>query len=224
MRIMYAMSLSTVQFHLEDINISLQEVKDLVALPEWKILNVYMYGSRVYGTFHQDSDFDFLVLANSLDREKELKRGRYNIHIHTPDKFQDDLWAFHMVNMECIFAPSFAKLQEKIEYRKAFGFDPFKLKKSILKQSHDSWMKSKMKFREMDLERATKSLFHSLRMLLFGAQLVEEGEIVDFSEANHYWEEISGMEEYKWNVFKEKFLPLKKQLEEMLMDAKSNAV
>lgn len=218
------MSLSTVQFHLHDVQVSTQEIKDFVGLPEWKILNIYMYGSRVYGTFHRDSDFDFLVIANSLDREREIKRDRYNIHIHTPDKFQDDLWAFRMVNLECVFAPAFARIQEKIEYRQAFGFDPFKLKKSVLKQSHDAWIKSKMKFREMDIERATKSLFHSLRILLFGIQLVEDGEIFDFSEANHYWEDISGMEEYKWNIFKEKFLPLKKDLEEMLMNAKKSDV
>lgn len=218
------MSLSTVQFNLQPFTFSTQEIKDLVGLPDWKIINIYLYGSRVYGTCHQDSDYDFLVVANSMDREKEIKNGKYNIHIHTPDKFKDDLWAFRMVNMECIFAPSFAKIQEDVEYKNVFNFDQFKLKKSILKQSHDAWMKSKMKFREMDIERATKSLFHSLRILLFGIQIVENNEIIDFSEANNYWEEISGMEEYKWNVFKEKFLPLKKDLEEILIQTKSSSV
>lgn len=216
------MSLSTVQFHLEDVKFSPEEIKEIVDLPEWKILNIYMYGSRVYGTFNHDSDFDFLVVANSLDREREIKRGRYNIHIHTPDKFQDDLWAFRMVNLECIFAPSFARIQESKMY--GVVLDQFKLKRNILKQSHDAWIKSKMKFREMDIERATKSLFHSLRMLLFGVQMVEKNEIYDFSEANRYWEEIGEMEEFKWNVFKEKFLPLKKDLEEMLMNARPETV
>jgi predicted nucleotidyltransferase len=221
---MYRMSLSTVQFNLDDFKISPQEIKDITGLPEWKILNIYMYGSRVYGTCHHASDFDFLVVANSLDRDREIRYSRYNIHVHTPDKFQDDLWAYHMVNLECIFAPPFAKLQEKIDYRKAFGFDQYKLKRSILKQSHDSWIKSKMKFNEMDIERGTKSLFHSLRMLLFGIQLVESNEITDFSEANHYWEEVNEVKEFKWTIFKEKFLPLKKNLEQMLMDAKPPAV
>jgi len=218
------MSLSTVQFRLEDFQFSLQEIKDLVGLPEWKILNVYMYGSRVYGTYNYDSDYDFLVLANSLNREREIKRGKYNIHIHTPDKFQDDLWKCQMVNLECIFAPTFARLQETIEYKKAFGVDPIKFKKSILKQSHNSWMKSKMKFREMDIERAIKSIFHSMRILLFGLQVMSEGKIYDFSEANDYWQEISDIDEYKWNFFKEKFLPRKKVLEEMLMELKSKDV
>lgn len=218
------MSLSTVQFHPKDVKFSPTKIKDLVGLPEWKILNIYLYGSRVYGTSHYDSDFDFLVLANSLDRDREIKNGRYNIHIHTPDKFQDDLWVYNMVNLECVFAPEFARVQETIEYRKAFGFDPIKFKRSILKQSHNSWMKSKMKFREMDIERATKSLFHSMRILLFGIQLLDEGEIFDFSEANYYWEEIRSVDEHRWNFFKEKFLPRKKDLEEMLMDMKPKIV
>ena len=211
------MSLSTVQFRLKDFKFSLQEIKDLVGLPEWKILNIYMYGSRVYGTFNYDSDYDFLVIDNSLDRDREIKHGKYNIHIHTPDKFQDDLWKYQMVNLECVFAPSFARIQETIEYKKAFGFEPIKFKKSIFKQSHNSWMKSKMKFREMDIERATKSLFHSMRILMFGIQVISENSIFDFSEANYYWQEISDIDEYKWNFFKEKFLPRKKDMEEILM-------
>jgi len=218
------MKLSTYQFNILDNNFSTQEIKDIVGLPEWKILNIYMYGSRVYGTCHRDSDFDFLVIANSLDREREIRNDRYNIHIYTSDKFQDDLRKFRMVNLECFFAPSFAKIQERVDFSKDFCFDCFKIKKSILKQSHDSWMKSKVKFLEMDLERGNKSLFHSLRILLFGIQLIENGKIVDFSEANYYLEEIENMQEYKWNVFKKKFLPLKKDLERILMESKAENV
>lgn len=218
------MSLSAVQFNLENAKFSLQEVKDITGLPEWKIHNVYLFGSRVYGTFDLDSDFDFIVVANNLERDREIRDGRYNIHIHTPDKFQDDLRTYRMVNLECVYAPFFAKAQEKTDYFKTLTIDTFKFKKSIFKQSHDAWLKSNMKFREMDIDRATKSLFHSLRILLFGIQIVEENEIFDFSEANYYWEEIKNIEEFKWNIFKKRFLPLKKDLENMLMEAKRKDV
>lgn len=204
----------------EDTGFSLEEVKEIISLPDWKISNVYLYGSRVYGNFDHASDYDFLVVARSMDRDREIRFSKYNIHVHTPDKFEDDLRAYRMVNLECVFAPSFAKAQEKVDYRTKLSMDDFKLKKSIFKQSHDSWLKSNMKFREMDIDRAVKSLFHSLRILMFGIQIIKYGEITNFSEANGYWDEISKMEEFKWNIFKNRFLPIKKELEEELMDVK----
>jgi len=209
----------SIQFNDEEFKPSLQEIKDIVGLPDWKIINVYLYGSRVYGTCHRDSDFDFLVVARSLDREREIRSGRYNIHVHTPDKFEDDLMSYRMVNMECIYAPSFARFQECTDFFRVFKINPFVFKKAIFKQSHDAWLKASIKFREMDIDRATKSLFHSLRILAFGIYIFEEDDILDFSLANSYWDEISKIEEFKWNIFKEKFLPQKKGLENILMNA-----
>jgi hypothetical protein len=76
----------------------------------------------------------------------------------------------------------------------------------------------------MDIDRGTKSIFHSLRILMFGIQIIEYNKIVDFSEANAYWKEISQIEEFKWNIFKQKFLPRKKDLENILMEAKRKDV
>lgn len=202
---------------------SVDEVKRLVDLPEWKILNIYRYGSTIYGTNHEYSDFDCLVVANSLNRDKEINNGTYNVHIHTPDKFEDDLRNGRMVNLECVFAPSYAILQTKKDYTN-IKFDPIKLKREILKQSHDSWIKANMKFRERDIERALKSLFHSLRILVFGNQIIESGKIIDFSAANMYWDEIKVSEDFRWNFYKEKYLPLKKDLENILIDSTTENV
>ena len=184
------MSVSTVQFRLNELSISKEEIILLTQLPEHRIHNIYLYGSRVYGTDHPGSDYDIMVVACSMDAEKEIRNGKYNIHINTPDKFKDDLWNCKAVNLECIYAPSFAILQNTTPFRDSYKLDTNRLKKSFLSQSYNAWNKGKMRILDMDFERGLKSIFHSLRILLFGIQLVEDGEIFDFSEANYYWKLI----------------------------------
>lgn len=213
------MSLSSVQLRDEIPKVDLSKVMKMVHLPEWKVFNIYMYGSRVYGTNRNDSDLDLMVVANSMDIEKEIKNREYNIHIITPDQFEDCLWSYRMVELECIYAPLFAVIQERKDLKSKFSIDKNRMKKHILTQSHNSWIKAKLKLRDCDIERGTKSLFHSLRILLFGLQMAEEGEIFDFSEANYYWEEIDNSECFEWTHFKDLYLPRKKGLEKMLIEA-----
>jgi hypothetical protein len=87
-----------------------------------------------------------------------------------------------------------------------------------ISQSFDSWNKGKFKLNQGDIIRGTKSIFHSLRILLFALQIKEHGKIIDYSEANYYWQEINDCDEIKWNFFKDRFLPLKRDLEKMLVE------
>lgn len=176
-----------------------------------KIKNIFIYGSRCYGTNREDSDYDFLVVANNLLEASEIKGQKYNIHIHTPDKFKRALQYHDIHALECIYAPDWAKLQIKEEY--PFKLDKLRLKKSLLNSSHNSWTKAKMKLNECDIYSGTKSAFHSLRILIFGIQIAEHGRIIDFSEANYLWKKIDACEELEWDSFKEEYLPLKIELE-----------
>ena len=63
-----------------------------------------------------------------------------------------------------------------------------------------------------------------MRILDFGIQILTFGEIYDFPSANGYWTEIKGIDEYKWEYFKNLFLPRKKILEEKLMKIKAKNV
>jgi predicted nucleotidyltransferase len=211
------MSLSTVQLGKVP-TIDVVKVIQMSELPDWKIKNIYLYGSRVYGTNKEDSDYDILMLASTMN-QKEIKDFTYNIHIKTPDVFYDMLLQYKMVALECLFAPSFAKIKESNDYLAKFNLNKINMKKSVLSQSHDSWMKAKFKINEEDILRGAKSLFHSLRMLLFGIQIAEYGSIVDFSEANKYFEDVENYQSLEWDKYKKQFLPLKCELEQMLKKA-----
>lgn len=197
-------------------SVSIDEIREIVDIPHHKIWNSYLYGSRVYGTNRENSDYDVMLVASSLDARKEIKGEKYNIHIITPDLFADDLSNYKMVPLECMFAPDYAKIQEKREF--PFTIDEKKLIKNILIQSNTSWIRAKFKLNENDILRGLKSVFHSLRILYFGRQLIKSGKIVDFSCANDLWNEIENCNEVEWKYFSKKYISKKKKLEWKLIN------
>jgi len=197
-----------------------------------KVRNIYVYGSRVYGTARDGSDWDIIMVASHLLAHEEkrvtIKAAKpiydgdgndlsgvlLNIHIITPDKFTSDLKLPNIMNLECAFAPDWAKLQEKMTL--SYKVEVKRLIKNNLAQSYSSWNGGKRKIREYNIDKGIKSIFHSLRMLMFAAQIAEHGKIVDYSVANDLYSEITDSDEFEWDYFKEKYLPLKVQLEEKL--------
>jgi predicted nucleotidyltransferase len=152
-----------------------------------RVHNIYLFGSRVYQTHSDDSDWDIIIVANNSVEAIEIKSDLYNIHIYTPKKFQEDL-DWHMPkNIECLFAPSWAKLQERIKFN--FTLDVKKLRHATSHVSSNSWVKSKKKLEIGDYHIGIKSLFHSLRIPIFSTQLINKDQI-DFTSANFIWDKL----------------------------------
>jgi len=202
-----------------DIQVNIGEVLELAELNPTKVRNIYVYGSRVYGTNRPDSDTDIMVTACTMDAHKEFNNGKYNVHIVTPDIFEDRLRRHEMQQLECIFAPSKAIIQENVDYRSSFELGRNRLKKMSLSQSAHSWYQAKMRIKDGDIERGAKSLFHSLRILVFAEQILTEGCIVDFSEANMWHEEIMEDDSYEWTDYKIKWLKKKLFMERLVKKA-----
>lgn len=53
-----------------------------------KIFNVTIFGSQVYGNNNKNSDWDVIMVANNSVESTEIRKGLYNIHVYTPDKFK----------------------------------------------------------------------------------------------------------------------------------------
>ena len=160
-----------------------------------RVFNVYLFGSRIYGTADQNSDWDVIMVANNSVESTEIRRGLFNIHVYTPDKFQADLDWHRINNLECIFAPDWAKLKETIKFD--FKLVIPKLRHSISHISSNSWVKAKKKIMVADdYKSGIKSLFHSIRIVMFGTQIVSTGRISDFECANYIWKNI--MTKYNW--------------------------
>jgi len=174
----------------------LKEIIEKSNLHPSRIFNVYLFGSRVYQTANDKSDWDVIIVANNSVESTEIRNGLYNIHIYTPDKFKADLDWHRPNNLECIFAPDFAKLKETIDYKKDFKLNISRLRHATSHVSSNSWVKAKKKLMSGEYLIGVKSLFHSMRIPIFSEQIIKFGEINDFTSANWIWEKIKSK---KWN-------------------------
>lgn len=199
-----------------------EEIIDIIKIHPLKVRNIYLFGSQVYGTQREDSDYDFIVIACSMLAKQEIRHDKFNIHVHTPDIFLDGLREYQMQYLECIYAPEFAKIQEKmVQPDKNFSLKFEMLKYKGMNQSFTAFHKAKERIIEGESFRGVKSLWHSLRILDFFKQIIEKGKIEDFSSCNEYWKMIlddlenghdNGGDD-DWDFYKGKYLPIKIELE-----------
>lgn len=172
-----------------------------------RIFNVYLFGSQVYGTADSTSDWDVIMIANNQVESTEIRKGLFNIHVYTPDKFKADLDWHRINNLECIYAPSWAKLKESIDFSE-FKINKNKLRHSLSYTSSNSWVKSHKKLVvENEYYIGVKSLFHSIRIPMFGIQIAEYVDIYDFTCANFVWDKIK-KSHWTWPELDKEFRPL----------------
>jgi hypothetical protein len=170
----------------------LPNIKDILNIAQMHISrakNIYLFGSRIYGTNSEGSDWDIIIIGNNSVEAVEIKNEIYNIHIYTPDKWQKDL-DWHMPkNLECHFAPDCAKLKEDIKFN--FTLNHPKLRHATSHVSSNSWVKAKKKILiENEYNIGVKSLFHAIRIPMFSTQIATFGCITDFQCANWIWNRI----------------------------------
>jgi predicted nucleotidyltransferase len=174
-----------------------------------RVHNIYVFGSRVYKTNSENSDWDIIMVANNSVEAIELKLEKYNIHIYTPDKFKEDLEWHRINNLECIYAPTWAKIQENIKYNLDIDFP--KLRHATSHISSNSWVKCKKKLEQDDYYIGVKSLFHSLRIPMFATQVATFGRITDFSCANFIWNKIRS-KRWTWEELDNEFRELRNEI------------
>lgn len=175
------------------------------------IVNVYPYGSRVYKTNSEQSDYDFIIVCNSQVREFALSSfdNKINIHLYSVADFQEQLDNHKISAMECLFLPK--DLLLKSNHNFSFKLSKDKLRTSISEKASHSWVKAKKKL-EVEKDRniyiAKKSLFHSFRIIDFGTQIASENRIVNYSSSNYLWKEIIENESEEWDDYKNKYQDL----------------
>lgn len=186
----------------------LEQVIKATKLHPSKIHNVYVFGSRVYETHTDESDWDFIIVANNSVEAIEIKDPftNFNIHIYTPDRFKKDLDWQRINNLECIYAPKWAKLKEDINYDDHV-IDLKKLRHACSHISSNSWVKCKKKLELGEYNIGIKSFFHSIRIPMFATQLAREGTLNNFKCANFIWNRlaVSNVREWNWDSLNKEF-------------------
>ena len=165
------------------------------------------YGSRVYGTAGKDSDEDYLAIVPAnrrADTGEEYQRDNVNIHIFNRRDFQDQLNRHKIHALEAYYLPD-----GRVAKEFTFALDLGTLRSELSQKASHSFVKAKKKLEvEKDYYIGWKSLFHSLRILIFGTQIASTGRLSNYAAANRFWFEIRDAQQYNWEYFKDKYQPV----------------
>ena len=61
--------------------LDLKEILDVAKIHPKRAISAYVYGSRIYGTSTDESDWDISLIAKNSVESIEIKSDKYNIHI-----------------------------------------------------------------------------------------------------------------------------------------------
>jgi len=171
----------------------------------------FSYGSRVYGTATDKSDYDFLAVVPANYKQITGEEFRYhdvNIHCYNEIDWQNQLHKHKIHCLEAYYLPD-GICKKKF----TFKLDKARLRCELSEKASHSFVKAKKKIDvEKDYYTGWKSLFHSLRILNFGIQIATLGEIKDYSAANSYWNDIIGDAHYEWQFYKTMYQPIYNEL------------
>lgn len=180
------------------------EITSALKINNSEILNVYPFGSRVYNTHNDNSDYDFVIVGSEFITENHLAFGNYrnksiNAIIYKTTTFAQKLREHSVHALECFYLPDEQTLLKTVYFNLYLDMDL--LKQRILQKANYDWNKSQKRFEAGKLLKAKKSLFHSLRVLDFGLQILEHGKIIDYTKPAKFWQEINTNNSTNWEIF-----------------------
>jgi len=168
-----------------------EEICKELRLDYSKILNIYPYGSKVYGTDDEYSDSDYIIVFkasllpsgafrdNAISSDDGLIQGT----CYSRGGFIDAINKYEISALECIFLPEDKIVQKKMNFGITKFYEPEFIKKIISKAS-SSWYFATLSEKDDNKEYTIKNTFHALRILEFGIQIKEHKKIVDYSSMN----------------------------------------
>lgn len=189
------------------------------------IIVEFMYGSSVYGTMTNKSDEDIVAIVDDAVDLSDATNGTWEYHddtdlgkpikdyqFMTESSLIQRIKDHNILALEMLFLPEDKVLIGSIDkYRSYFHLDKWKLRQSFSAVSSNAYAKAHKKMtveKDYDLYRGQKSLFHSIRVLIFGIQIAKECRITDYSAANSYWKMIYEMKNSPWELYKQTFKPI----------------
>jgi hypothetical protein len=173
-------------------------------------LNIYHYGSFVYGTFVEGvSDYDYIMIVpdemSHLD-EQQFECDNCQYTVHTASNWQTMLDRCDVDAIETYFLPEQFIVKENVVF--IADITKEKIRNSFSHVASNSFVKCKKKLEvkeSYDPKVGKKSLWHSLRIVDFGIQILEHDRIINYSSMNHLYDEIVKSEEVDWEYFKQKY-------------------
>jgi hypothetical protein len=161
------------------------------------VLNIYEYGSRIYGTANEDSDYDYIIvtkgsiLKSGAFKQNAISNKTRTIQgvLYSRSGFIDAINNYDISALECLSLPEESIIQAKWPF-KVSKWNNKEMVKKIITKASNSWHIADLQAKDDWKHSAKKGIFHALRILHFGIQLIENQKIVDFEECNYIWEDF----------------------------------
>ena len=176
-------------------------------------LNIYHYGSFVYGTFKEGiSDKDYIVIVPDEYKDFDLAQFEQNNNqysIYTKSTWQHKLDNNDVDAIETYFLPEKYKVKETECFKT--NINPEKVRENFSRVASNSFVKCKKKLtveKDYNPRVGKKSLWHSLRIIDFGTQILKTGRIYNYGSMNHLHDDIVNSQRNDWEFFKEKYQPI----------------
>lgn len=175
-----------------------QKILQKFNLAEDKIVNIYPYGSRVYGTQSDNSDYDYWVICknNVYSNLFAEKRENISIHLYDENTFLEFLNQNKLPALECIYLPK----ELLLKYTKSFKFQPdiAKLRVNITEKVKRDVRLAQSRFENSDFYMAKKSIYHAIRTADFGSQIIKHSKIVNYSSVTPVWQQLIQNPSEQW--------------------------
>lgn len=174
------------------------------------LLAISLYGSQLYGTTNSKSDYDYIVITNEhfyWSGDEACVADNFDIHFYGHETFNKKIQQHDIAALECLWAANENDFIKNI--RSNYKVNLSLLRHSISEKASNSWVKAKKKIeKEKDFYIGKKSLWHSLRIIMFGIQIANHGKIVNYQEANYLYDQIVNSPIDQWNYFNGKYKSL----------------
>lgn len=174
-----------------------------------KALCVYKYGSVVYGTYKpgiSDTDYIAVVPDDVLNETAQFENGNDQYTFYTVSEWQKMLDDNNVAAVECRFLDKQFIVKETVDF--PFAVNVRKIREQFSATASNSWVKCKKKLtveKDFAPRIGKKSLWHALRILDFGIQILKYGSITDYGSKNDLYAEIVECENNDWLYYKSKY-------------------
>lgn len=159
------------------------------------IINVYRFGSFVYGTQNANSDIDYIMVLNNYRIPYEnFRLGNINIQIYTLAEYQKKINNNEFPLIETTFYPDEFIIQENYQITPALNAS--RISDSAIEQAYVDYNRAKRNTisGEKSGYFVRKNLFHAFRKLVFAIELITKNTIEDFTIAMPYYDLVFSRE------------------------------
>lgn len=181
------------------------------------VLYMSNWGSINYGVTNLLSDNDFIVVVNEDYKltTNDCVIDNDNYCMYSLSKFNEMIKNNHVVAVETAFLDNKNIFINKINHNsETLKIDLLELRKSFSATISNAWDKGRKKLEKTnEFYIGKKSLWHSLRILMFGIQICQYGKIMDYTEANLFYDKIVLNDCNDWEYYKIRYTELMKYLE-----------